>query len=110
MPQIDLSSNNLLVQDLSDDGCRLLLADPSMCFLISDLDQPDQWVYSSGAVGPGCTSNRCVYCNAVTMVLILSGLHVLPAVPAALTSFPPGCGVRWPPGTSASTAPPTTTA
>ncbi|KAI7844670.1 hypothetical protein COHA_001759 [Chlorella ohadii] len=36
----DLSSNNLLIQDQADGGCRLLLADPSMCFLISDLSQP----------------------------------------------------------------------
>ena len=37
-----MSSNNLLIQQHADGdgGCRLLLADPSMCFLISDLSQP----------------------------------------------------------------------
>lgn len=42
----DVSSNNLLIQQHADGdgGCRLLLADPSMCFLISDLSRPDWWV------------------------------------------------------------------
>ncbi|PRW59859.1 Phosphatidylinositol N-acetylglucosaminyltransferase subunit Q [Chlorella sorokiniana] len=52
----DLSSNNLLVQDRLDGSCRLLLADPSICFLMSHLTCPDcrylvsTWLW--GALGP----------------------------------------------------------